>query len=1452
MKKKVLSVLIATIIVFGVTIPSIYGYSNESEKVSLSATSDETIKIQKVDDDEEPDYNGILELTGGSYDIERDYSQFCKINVKNISDSAVKYYLTVDNKYDDLYLNFVRNGSVDTPLIIDAGETQEVQLDIFAQNATRTKFELAIFSHVIENEGEYTDSKTTITLNCPGVSTKFSLNEISENPNSLAKSFVLQNLGDNVTDVEVYADGDIADYTSFSPVISNYPMNKGEKVNFKANPDLTKMKNNGVSKIDGVLVVSVGGQTQKFNVSFDTKGQEIISTTVGELAALQNKEALDGLNTASTSGKGAVNIKYNTSQCTNAGQQTSKFYFGGFDILNSNSIDTSALNPNDIELYITNRMYGGEGVNRWYGSTDPNYVDIEETNYTYYLNGKKVGETYNSGVTDVAIVKLPADNLIFGGMNTLVCDYDTNPGHYFVTTDTQITIVIPGDTSISYIGKPEGLEDIRSLPDFCVYSENIFPSKEVAYLGEATEISFKVYNRGSEDGTFDITVSDGTSVIYSEKAHSLNAFSGDTISFDWIPENETSNITVTLTNTDATILEKDTENNTATKAIIVSTRKTPTVLLTADVTSVYKDTCVLYTNIKDYSEVKKVEFFVDDALVSGKVEKVAIPEGIRYYLSTSAKYAVGNHTIKSVITYNNTETTEKTIESTATLTVTEKDWGDPSVIISLPEYQTYKTAFYAYAYLENIDDVVSVKFLVDEAVRFIGSKEDDLKYSCPFSSLDVGQHSLKAVVSYRNDKGEIVEAISEAGTITILTEAESYFTFEISKDLTENLNARVYYYYGEDGYSSNYVYPNEDHETDNTIVYKLPYSSDMIRNKDQYYIYLTSDNAILFAPLAASGVKFTKESCNKLSFIKNDNINITGIELNKADGKNVSSYVYTNNNEFYCTPGKLNVELEYSVFGSWNYDYFDVDLTETDQTINLTTNHRDVKFIFEGNTAESVREASIYYHIETKYDNYWSSLYGNIRKDNSTNVYSLTTTNASAAKIIDSDTPIRLFVKTNDAIFFADVVTIKDVVVLKKSDLKKVTIAVENAEAMIAKQICVSNDVFDDTILDGNQVYLPSGEYILTVAIQYANGKTVQKILEVTVGDKDQTITLKNDFAKIDFKWSNAFNTGAEISMNGTKDGSYVRSNIQNESFIYAEKDQYSGNVRLTRNDSYFNVSIKSDCTSNDCTVEIGDKFVGKIKNEFGDDAYNGKAYINLYLKDLTDNFGNTLRSFGAYDSEDYLTGNVIFTNVADENDVIKVPVSVGNLSDWNGVEDVVLPNVTGEFKVSIELTTEHTIKENESILPQIEVVYDKNETVYKCGKLPEIFLGERSTEGTLSWDSTELKVGTNEYTWTFIPEDQDTYQTVTGTETITVEDDHCWGMWISDDNAKFFCEGTKTHTCLICGETEKEEDKGSAGYHAYLCGGERSWVTATILTAIGVTITWFVIHLNFWWVIGL
>lgn len=42
----------------------------------------------------------------------------------------------------------------------------------------------------------------------------------------------------------------------------------------------------------------------------------------------------------------------------------------------------------------------------------------------------------------------------------------------------------------------------------------------------------------------------------------------------------------------------------------------------------------------------------------------------------------------------------------------------------------------------------------------------------------------------------------------------------------------------------------------------------------------------------------------------------------------------------------------------------------------------------------------------------------------------------------------------------------------------------------------------------------------------------------------------------------------------------------------------------------------------------------------------------------------------------------------------------------------------------------------------------------------------------------------------------------------------HHFGEWVSDENSTFFKNGTKTHHCNDCDETETVEDEGSAGYN--------------------------------------
>lgn len=412
--KKVLSIMLSVIFVLTMLVPAFSTFAIDEDSVHIEAESINSMTIQESDSlPEDGDYDGVLMLEGGSFDIERDYSQSATIMVTNTSDLSVEYYLTVLNIYDDIYLNFVRSGSPEIPLVIAAGETQEIQLDIFAQNAKHRSFEFPIYAHTVMDDSETIDAKTTAYVNCPLVELDVTLTKINEDASTLAQMYSLRNNGRAVSDLEVSLTGDLYDYVMLTPINEYVYMNSRDVIEFTAMPDLTKMKMNNVDCIEGQIVVSAGGDSVSYDTKFDTQGQEITTITVGELVALQmNGFSTESLQTKAQ-GMGTIKIPSNNTQCTNAGKVTSKAWIPS---TGKGSISTKSTDDSDVRIFLTSRMYGGS------------YVNKTETNYDYYVNGVKVATSHNSGLTEVSIVELPTDNIKFGATNVIVRDYDTNPG----------------------------------------------------------------------------------------------------------------------------------------------------------------------------------------------------------------------------------------------------------------------------------------------------------------------------------------------------------------------------------------------------------------------------------------------------------------------------------------------------------------------------------------------------------------------------------------------------------------------------------------------------------------------------------------------------------------------------------------------------------------------------------------------------------------------------------------------------------------------------------------------------------------------------------------------------------------------------------------------------------------------------------------------------------------
>lgn len=144
-------------------------------------------------------------------------------------------------------------------------------------------------------------------------------------------------------------------------------------------------------------------------------------------------------------------------QCTNRGSIASSFYVPDYGT-------GSGQNPS---MYTTSRLYAD------------GYVDKEDTNYDVTLNGIQAKSVNIPGLTQTVMTEIPTEHLKPGAVNTLIFDYDTNPGSHSVNTDTRVTLLYPADTKIGYIGEPDTLQEVRTLPDFAVYPENIYTETEL-------------------------------------------------------------------------------------------------------------------------------------------------------------------------------------------------------------------------------------------------------------------------------------------------------------------------------------------------------------------------------------------------------------------------------------------------------------------------------------------------------------------------------------------------------------------------------------------------------------------------------------------------------------------------------------------------------------------------------------------------------------------------------------------------------------------------------------------------------------------------------------------------------------------------------------------------------------------------------------------------------------
>ena len=231
---------------------------------------EKTISIEKSTEEEQSDYSlGQLRIECKHISLRRDYNQSLLVSITNESNNALTYYLSVDNEYRDIYLNFVEDGCEAAPLTINSGENQTVKLNCFLQDAQEAHYSLPVKAFVKNEEnGAYFESaQKTIGFDCLQPQWDVTIEKSAEKGDK--QTFTIKNHGERITDLSVTVDDTIKKYCIFSPSIDHAIIDNSESLDFSVTPNYSNIIEDGISKIAGNLVVSAGSAKWTKAIEFE-------------------------------------------------------------------------------------------------------------------------------------------------------------------------------------------------------------------------------------------------------------------------------------------------------------------------------------------------------------------------------------------------------------------------------------------------------------------------------------------------------------------------------------------------------------------------------------------------------------------------------------------------------------------------------------------------------------------------------------------------------------------------------------------------------------------------------------------------------------------------------------------------------------------------------------------------------------------------------------------------------------------------------------------------------------------------------------------------------------------------------------------------------------------------------------------------------------------------------
>lgn len=1366
--------------------------SPTENSVVINAAGTETLTVTKAVNPDNPDGedevpSGTVYLKDQTFNIDRDYQQECMISVVNNTDVPQEIYLEAVNSNADLSMEIIKAGSKSIPLTIPAGETAEVELSVFAQNAQSGSYSIPVNMY-LWGEGKFSyKSKAAITLNCALPVLDLTWRQTKENKSSLRKTFSVRNNGDELSDLSITASDELKDYLIFDPIVTNYTMGKNSSVTFSAAPDLVKMKQAGLTSLSGSLIASCAGKQSVQPVTFDTYGEEITVTTMGELARKQNgnpytkfevltdtiqvenfdgssytdvtQDVKDG-NVALVDADNLVNVRIKTAIDLGTAQTNAEFVIKSEKVqegsgYSSDPIVTQNANGINIRMYLTAAQYqsmlagqstygimpmdygettfayvvdvaftvvdtgpignmksifdlckdtedtvdfvfnpnvpkdvrekyaevyvakttiaaasfalgfvltGPAGLavgltlattsyflslyqdylkenagnncalgynflghqctnrgkvdvsfyvpdystvkprtvvsNRMYGN---GYVNKQDTNYDVYLNGNKVTRVNNQGLTQLTFADIPSNsNIKPGERNTITLDYDTSPGTHIVSTDFDVNLVYPDDAQIGYVGTPDDLTDVRSLPDLAVYPENIYTADEIIE-NEPTELSFDVSNRGTEGGWYKIEVFEGENVIYTKDNEYFEPSSQQTVTIsDWLPSSSSPSVSVKLTSLpENEVSEKKYTNNSAVKKIQVRKRQVPVISGILVPNPDNESPISISADIKDYADVTNVSFAVDGNVVTGKISSGVKSDMMSYRISTSEILDANDHTV--------TVTAEYRMADGSTATVSE------SAVI-------------------NVFDQKSLRFT----------------FNCSVKNPSVSLYDRK----------------------------------------TNSVGATVY--------------------RDSQGVYSFLRTQDMIDNPQDYMIFVRNSDGYYFSPLT-DNLTISADNCRSFSFKENSKFDIRYIRADMADGVEVGA---SSISKLPCllTPGKYTFTVSLDYMNKFRLTKkIEVDVTGGDVVYDPSELVNSYIFTVTGEAANEYK-ARVYYRMPDSAYYIGSDISTNFNSD--TKLLSCVITSEYTNTQIETAVEAQLVIYSDEEAYIYPIKTRgrQEIVVpqaLNREDLVKVELLCSDKDFNMDK-VNVSNNIFFLSFKPGT-VWLPEGNYTFNANLE-ANGVTVTSAADVLL-NSEKSLDMANNIIEayntVTLNWASQFDKTARSAIISGRDGYVMLDKIdRGNSVKTVPSDNY---ISITLTKGLFEFGVNGNTTKANPNVNIGSRFNGDIK-PYSSNKYVIGDTINLSLDNLKDENGNKLYSAYASGSSNF-TAIITYTDVTDSTKQFVTTATPYTLS----ISRVKLPDTEGTYRVAVQMFTDPGDYEQHEHIYSNKISYNETGHFYIC-----------------------------------------------------------------------------------------------------------------------------------------